>query len=246
MDSNPISLLDKHGWIPALFFGLVNWFRRPEEKGEVLNYRIGSSVLLNSSASGKLNCTWENREIHHLQMVVISFTSKGRKLIENRTVLINCADGEILDVDLNAFPKNENWQIERDAHQVKIPVGVLKPKEEFSVVLFMQHGSKDSISIESRSALKVQGDGTKADFTTYKSGFKHGWIMCSCGFIGGLFLEMARSIQTSHTMHRPELVVAVVVFYIMGYLALANAFLGMAINVWYEDWKGFRLRRKNK
>jgi hypothetical protein len=244
MDFNPITLFDKHGWFPSLFFGLANWSRKPA-KGEVLNYKIGSSVLLNGSAGGKLNCTWENRQIHHLQMVVIFFTNKGSQLIKDRTVLIQCSDGEILEADLNAFPKNEKWQIEQESHLVKIPIGVLKVKEEFSIVLFMQHGSKDSITIESRSELKVQGDGNKFDFTTHKSGFQHGWMMCMCAVMGILTLQSVQQIEAAPPVHHTAfpLVVALIVIRIFGYLAIANAFLGLALNVWYQDWKEFRKKK---
>lgn len=244
MDPNPIALFDKHGWLPTLFFGIVNWYIRPAQKGAILNYRIGSCVLLNGSAGGKLNCTWENRQIHHLQMFVVVFTSKGSELISDRTVLVQCTDGEILDAELNTLPKNENWQIERGPHLVKIPIGVLKQKEEFSLVLFMQHGSKETITIESRSELKVQDDGPKFDFKTHKSGFQHGWLMCGTAILGTYMLQITQQIEAAHIPNQPEQLLMVIVARVMGWLAIANALFGLAINVWYEDWKAFKRKKR--
>jgi hypothetical protein len=243
VDLNPINLFDRHGWIPTVFFGFVNWFKKPPEKGECLSYRIGSSVLLSSSRVSKLKSTWEGREITHLQIFVLFFSSKGSALIRDRNVLVECVDGEILDAELRNIPDNENWTLQWDSKKATIPIGILKPSEEFSLVLFMQNGSKEAFKLGSRSELKVQDGGLNWDFSSHRSGYQHGWMTCISGVVGCYALEAAKHIEAHPFPDVMFQTYAPLILKLTGWLAVANALLGYALNVWYEDWKTFKNKK---
>lgn len=193
---NPITLLDRHSWVPAIItilFGSA-WLRR-KEKGELLTFRTGNSTLLKHSLDGRLKASFNGKEVDNLQIFILFFENKGR-LIDGRELLIQCSPGEILDCELREIPEHENWEIQHRNNQIKIGMKVLKPKEQFSLVLYTQNAKKDGFQVDSRSELKIQNANHPDDVSTYQSGYKDGFRMCTVALGGGGLIEMAKQIET--------------------------------------------------
>ncbi len=230
---NPLAILDRYPWIPAvitLLFGSA-WFKR-KEKGELLSYQTGNSTLLEHSLDGRLKASFNGKDVDNLQIFVLFFENKGSKLIVGRELLIQCATGEILECELREIPEHENWEIQHSNNQIKIAMKVLKPKEQFSLVLYTQHAKKDGFHVDTRSELKVQNANHQIDVSTYKGGYKDGFQMCTVAVGGGMLTEMAKAIDSQPIPAEPAssilawtlkiigwsiLTYAMVVYFVIGY-----------------------------